>query len=85
MCIVFKRLSNNDYQLELLERLYISPTCNVVVLYVFHEGEKGDDEGTLDECEQHLPINQTKEMDEILETRIGWKTHEKEYIEYLVE
>jgi hypothetical protein len=83
-CKILKRISDNAYQLELPDKFNISPTFNVVDLYEFHEGEKGDDEGTLDGWEQQLPVKQVEEVEEILATRIGRKTRNKEYLEYLV-
>ena len=50
----------------------------------FHEGEKCDEVGTRNEWKQQLPIKPIKEMEEILATRIGKKTRQKEYLEYLV-
>jgi hypothetical protein len=72
----------NVYQLELPNKFDVSPTFNVVDLYEFHEGENDDDESTLDRWEQIL-VKQVEEVEEILATRIGRKTH-KEYLEYLV-
>ena len=55
-CRILKNISENAYQLELLKKFDISPTFNVVDLYEFHEGDIREDEGTLSEWEQHLPI-----------------------------
>jgi hypothetical protein len=54
-----KKVSDNAYQLELSNKFNIYPTFNVVDLYKFHEGENGDDEGTLDGWEQYLPVKQS--------------------------
>ena len=79
-----KRVFYNAYKLELPERFDISLTFNIVDLYEFIEGEKGDDEVTLDEWEQHLPIKMDEEMEKILENNICQKTHRKEYLDYLI-
>jgi hypothetical protein len=47
-----KKISDNSYQLELLDKFNISPAFNVVDMHEFHEGEKGDDEGIVDGWEQ---------------------------------
>jgi hypothetical protein len=83
-CQILKKISDNSYQLELPEKFDISPTFNVVDLYEFHEGDKRVDEGTLNEWEQHLPIKSEEHIEEIIATRIGKKTHLKEYMEYLI-
>jgi hypothetical protein len=69
---------------ELTKKFDISPTLDVVDLYEFHEGEKRADEGTLSEWEQHLQIKSEENIEDILATRIGKKTHQKEYMEYLI-
>jgi hypothetical protein len=43
LCRILKKIYDNTYQLELLDKFDISPTFNVVDLYEFHEGENGDD------------------------------------------
>ena len=83
-CKIFRKIYENAYKLELSENLDISPISNVVDLYEFHEGDKIHEEGTLDEWKQQLPIKPVEEMEEILATRIGNKTRQKEYLEYLI-
>jgi hypothetical protein len=56
--------------LELPNKFDISPTFNVFDLYEFHEGENGDDEGTLDGWEE-IPVKRAEEVEDILATRIG--------------
>ena len=75
--------SDNAYQLELSDKFDVSPTFNVVDLYEFHEEENGDNGSTLYGWEQ-IPFKRTQEVEEILATRIGRKTRNKEYLEYLV-
>jgi hypothetical protein len=52
LCRILKKIYDNTYQLELLDKFDISPTFNVVDLYEFHEGEKVNDEHTLGGWEQ---------------------------------
>jgi hypothetical protein len=79
-----KKIFDNDYQVELLEKFDISRTFNVVDVYEFHEADKRIDEGTLIEWEKHLPIKYEEQIEEILATIIGNKTCRKEYMEYLI-
>jgi hypothetical protein len=51
-----KNIYDNVYLLELSEKFDISPTFNVANLYEFHEGDKREYEGTLNNWEKHLPI-----------------------------
>ena len=83
-CRILKKIFDNAYQLELPERFDISPTFNVTDLYEFHEGERGTEEGTLDDWMQHLLVKVNEEIEEILASRVGKKTCQKEYQEYLV-
>jgi hypothetical protein len=83
-CRILKKNSDNAYYLELPDKFDISPTFNVFYLYEFHEGKKGDDEGTLDGWEKYLTVKQVEEVEEILATRIARKNRNKEYLEYLV-
>ena len=84
LCNILKKIFNNAYQLELPERFYISPMLNIADLYEFHKGKKGEDEGTVDDWMHHLPVKANEEIEEILATRVGKKTCQKEYLEYLV-
>jgi hypothetical protein len=79
-----KKIFDKSYRLEFPEKFDISPTFNVVDLYEFHEGDIRAHEGTLSEWEKHLPIKFEEQVEEILATRIGKKTHRKEYMEYLI-
>ena len=57
---------------------------NVVDLYEFHQWEKSDDTGILDEWKQRMPINPIEDVEDILATRIGKTTCQKEYPKYLI-
>jgi hypothetical protein len=84
LCRILRRIDDNDYRLELSNKFDISPTFNIVHLYEFHEGDKGEDEGAFYAWEQQLTIKKFEEVEEISATRIGRKMHNKEYMEYLV-
>ena len=77
---ILKKIYDNTCRLELPEMFDISPKFNVIDLYQVHEGDKSVDEGTLSEWEQHLPIKSEEEMEKKFSTRIGKKTHWKEYM-----
>lgn len=62
----------------------ISPIFNVVDLYDFHEGEKSNEVGTLDECKNQLLVKPIEEVENGLATRVGKKNRQKEYLEYLI-
>ena len=66
------------------KKLDISPIFNVVDLYEFHEGEKSDEVGTPNEWKQQLLVKLVEEVEDIFDTRIGKKTHQKEYPEDLI-
>jgi hypothetical protein len=76
---ILRKIYDNAYQLELPDKFDIYPTFNIHDLYEFHEGENCDDEITLDGWEQ-LPVKRVEEVEEIVATRIGKKTCNKEYL-----
>ena len=73
-CRILRKFFEKAYKLELLEKMDISPIFKVSYLYEFDEGEKNNEEGTLDEWNQQLLIKPIEEMEDILATRIGKKT-----------
>lgn len=62
----------------------ISPIFNVFDLYEFYEGEGSEEIGIPIECKEQLTVKPIEEMEEIMGTRAGKKTHYREYLEYLV-
>ena len=66
------------------ENMDISLIFNVVYLYEFHEYETSDELGTLDGWKKQLLVKSIDQMEEIMATRVGKKTHRKEYLKYLV-
>ena len=71
--------SGDVYKVELPDDMDISPIFNVVDLHEYYESD--DDEVSMID---DYPKKQTKEVEQILEQRIGKKTRGKEYFEYLV-
>ena len=66
------------------QKIDISLIFNVADLYEFYEGEKNHEEGTLDEWKQQLLVKLVEEVEKILVKRVGKKTRNQEYLEYLV-
>lgn len=83
-CKILRKNSENAYKLELRKNMDIFTIFNVVDLYEFHQGEKSDEVGTLDEWKQKLVVKPVEEVEGILATRVGKKTRQKEYLEYLI-
>ena len=75
--------SGNAYEVELPIELNISPVFNISDLTVFYEG--GDEDEVAD-VQWGIPIatSETKEIEEILDSRVGRSTRNKTYEEYLV-
>ena len=67
----------NTYKLELPKGLYICLIFIVADLYEFCEGEKSDEAGTPNEWKKQLPVKAVEEVEEILATRVGKKTHQR--------
>ena len=64
-CKILRKVYENVYKLELSENLNISTIFNVVNLYEFHEGEKSEEVGTLDEWKQQLLVKHFEEVEEV--------------------
>ena len=77
--ILKKHESENAYEVELPDRIHISPIFNIVELTEYHD--EGIDELILEPC----PIPTSKEeIEEILDSRVGRSTRNRQYEEYLV-
>ena len=83
-CRILRKNSESAYKQELLENLDISLIFNVVDLYEFHEGENNDEEGTPYEWKQQPLVKIIEEVEESLATRVGKKTRQMKYLEYLI-
>ena len=79
--ILKKHDSGNAYEVELLEGIHISPIFNIADLTEYHDD--GADEDLMPEpCP--IPTSTKEEIEEILDSRVGRSTRNKQYEEYLV-
>ena len=79
--ILKKHDLGNAYEVELLDGIYISPIFNIANLIEYHDD--GVDEGlTLEPCP--IPTSKKEEIEEILDSRVGQSTKNRQYEEYLV-
>ena len=84
LCKIVKRHDfRNAYEVELPTELNISLLFNLYDLKEFYEGGNGDE---VVEVQWSIPTTSlaTKEIEEILDSRIGESTRNKTYEEYLV-
>ena len=79
--ILKKHDSGNAYEVELLDGIHISPIFNIIDLMEYHDD--GANEGLiLKPCP--IPTSKKEEIEEILDSRVGKSTKNKQYEEYLV-
>ena len=83
-CKILKRHdSGNAYEVELLTKLNISLVFNILDLKKFYEG--GDNNKVVDiQWSILTATSDTKEIEEILDTRVGRSTRNITYEKYLV-
>lgn len=89
-CKIIRKFSTNEYEIELLERIGISPIFNVADLYPFreektelHKEDTSDDVQTVN-WEEQVPKVVNKEVEVILDQRISNKTRGQTYFQYVV-
>ena len=83
-CKIVKRHdSRKSYKVDLLVELNISPIFNILDLIDYYEGGDGDE---VAEAQWSIPAASLaiKEIEEILESRVGKSTRNRTYEEYLV-
>ena len=79
--ILKKHDSRNAYKVELPDGIHISPISNIADLIEYHDD--GVDEGLmLEPCP--IPTSKKEEIEEILDSRVGRSTRNRQYEEYLV-
>ena len=81
--ILKKHDSGNAYEVELPTELNISPVFNISDLTEYHEGGVEDEIMT---AQWSIPAtsSDTKEIEDILDSRVGRSTRNRTYEEYLV-
>ena len=83
-CKIVKRHDfGNVYEVELPAELNISPVFNILDLIDYYEGDDGDE---VAELQWSIPTTSltTKEIEEILDSRVRKNTRNKTYEEYLI-
>ena len=81
--ILKKHDSGNAYEVELPSELNISPVFNISDLTEYHEGGV-EDEITAAQWSIPAGSSDTKEIEDILDSRVGRSTRNRTYEEYLV-
>lgn len=81
--ILKKHDSGNAYEVELPTELNISPVFNISDLTEYHEGGV-EDEITTAQWSIPATSSDTKEIEDILDSRVGRSTRNRTYEEYLV-
>ena len=79
--ILKKHDSRNAYEVELPEGIHISPIFNIADLTEYHD-DGADEDLMLEPCP--IPTSKKEEIKEILDSRVGRSTRNKQYEEYLV-
>lgn len=79
--ILKKHDSGNVYEVEFSYGIHISPIFNIVDLTKYHE-DGAEEELILEPC--LIPTSEKEEIEEILDSRVGWSTRNMQYEEYLV-
>jgi hypothetical protein len=84
-CKILRNFNANTYEIELLDDVGIWPIFNVSKLYPYQkDGTEGSEDLEKIKWEKQIPIEKKKQMEKIVEQRIGKKTRRKTYFEYLV-
>ena len=79
--ILKKHDSRNAYQVELPDGIHISPIFNIADLTEYHD-DGADEDLMLEPCP--IPTSKKEEIEEILDSRVGRSTRNRQYEEYLV-
>lgn len=90
-CNILEKFSENAYVLELPIVIGISPIFNVVDLYPYQDDDKDHPLVNYDRSVakgalwvKHIPVEDTSQIEEILDAKFAKKTRGKEIYEYLV-
>jgi hypothetical protein len=84
-CRVLRKFGENAYEIELSDGIGISPIFNVMDLYLYRAGEaKAGTKEPVIRWMKQLPVAEKPQMKCILDKRVGRRTRQKQYFEYLV-
>jgi hypothetical protein len=84
-CKISKKFGANSYEIELPDGIRISPIFNVSDLYPYKVEEAGTShEQSEVQWKKKMPVAEKPQMERILDKRVGKKTRQREYFEYLV-
>jgi hypothetical protein len=84
-CRIWKKFGANSYEIELLDRIRISPIFNISYLYPYRAKEAGEDSEQIEvHWTKQMAVAKKPQMESILDKRISKRTRRKEYFEYLV-
>ncbi len=79
--ILKKHDSRNAYEVEFPDGIDISPIFNITNLTEYHD-DGADEDLMLEPCP--IPTSKKEEIEEILDSRVGRSTRNRQYKEYLV-
>jgi hypothetical protein len=84
-CKIIRKFEANDYEIELLDDVGISPIFNVVDLYPYraHEPDGAESQKKFQWVKQ-IPVAEKPQIEKIIDRRVSKKTWRKMYFEYLV-
>jgi hypothetical protein len=82
-CIIFSKIFDNAYKLDILDDMDISPIFNIADIYEYLEVDENKKEEVVDLQEQII-VNKKEEVKEVLVKIIGHKIRKREYTYYLV-
>jgi hypothetical protein len=76
LCKILKKINGNDYKVDLLTDLDISPVFNISDLYIFHGDDMGDDSEAEVDWKQSIPGKKKENIAHILDKKTlhTWKS-----------
>jgi hypothetical protein len=84
-CKILRKFEENDYEVEFLDVVGISPIFNIADLYPYRADEAGESKSQREiHWVKQMPITKKLQMETIINQRVSKKTRRKTYLEYLV-
>ena len=74
-------MTQKMHEVEFLDGIHISPILNIAYLTKYHD-DGADEKLMLEPC--LIPTFEKEEIEEILDSRVGWSTNNRKNEEYLV-